>query len=410
MANLNMVESLVKERAGWPKEDMSLVLLVLDGIGDIRHPDHGMQTPLEKAKTPNLDALASKSALGRMLPVDYGITPGSGPAHLGLFGYDPREVEIGRGVLETLGLDMDLEFGDLAARCNFCTIEDGVITDRRAGRPATEDSVKLCSQLQAEISKIEDVEVIIKPGMGHRFAVIFRGPDLHEGVCDTDPHENGAPLHKAQAANSDAEKAAKIIGEFQNRALKVLEGNDPMNAILVRGIAERPKIASIEERFKLKSGAIATYPMYRGLAKLVGMNVVDTGSSVEDEFKSYQETRSEFDYHFIHVKGTDEAGEDGDFDYKVEVVEEVDSKLPMVLDQKPDALAITGDHSTPCPMKLHSWHPVPLLLHSERCDVAGADKFTELECSHKGTLGTFHSMHLISLMLANSALLDKYGA
>ncbi len=410
MSNLNMVESLVKERSAWPRDDVSLVLLVLDGIGDIRHPDYGMQTPLEKAKTPVLDALARRSALGRILPVDYGITPGSGPAHLGLFGYDPREVEIGRGVLEALGLDMDLEFGDLAARCNFCTMEGGVITDRRAGRPATEENVKLCKLLQAQITGIEDVEVIIQPGMGHRFAVIFRGPDLVEGVCDTDPHENDEPLHEAKALRSEAEKSARIVGKFQKRTLEVLEGNPPMNAVLVRGVAERPRIDSLHERFKLNTAAIATYPMYRGLSKLVGMNIVETGESIEDEFKAYQETRKKFDYHFIHVKGTDEAGEDGDFDHKVDVIREVDSKLDMILDREPDVLAITGDHSTPCSMKLHSWHPVPLLLHSNRCDVSGCERFTEHECSGNGTLGTFHSMHLISLMLANAALLDKYGA
>ncbi len=410
MANLNLVESLVKERNAWPEDDVSVVLLVLDGVGDVRHPDFGMQTPLEKAHTPNLDSLAQKSALGRILPVDYGITPGSGPAHLGLFGYDPREVDIGRGVLEALGLDMDLEFDDLAARCNFCTMEDGVITDRRAGRPATEENVKLCSRLQVEISKIEDVEVIIQPGMGHRFAVIFRGPGLKEGVCDTDPHENGEPLHTPEPSRPEAEKAARIINKFQKLALDVLEGCEPMNAILVRGVAERPDIASMEDRFKLKAGAIATYPMYRGLSKLVGMNIIDTGTSVEDEFRSYKETRSDFDYHFIHVKGTDEAGEDGNFDHKVEVIEEVDSGIPMILEQNPDSLAITGDHSTPCPMKLHSWHPVPLLLHSNKCDIAGAERFTENECTTKGTLGIFHSMHMISLLLANASLLDKYGA
>ncbi len=410
MANLKMVENLVKERSAWPREDMSLVLLVLDGVGDVRHPDFGMQTPLEKAVTPNFDALARRSALGRLLPVDYGVTPGSGPAHLGLFGYDPREVEIGRGVLEALGLDMDLEFGDLAARCNFCTMQDGVITDRRAGRPDTEQNIKLCGLLEEQIGKIEDVEVIIKPGMGHRFAVIFRGPGLVEGVCDTDPHENGEPLHEAKAQRPEAEKSARIVGIFQQKALDVLKGHEPMNAMLVRGVAERPQIASIEDRFGLRAGAIATYPMYRGLSKLVGMKVINTGSSVEDELNSYRDTRSEFDYHFIHVKGTDEAGEDGNFDAKVKVIEEVDSKLDMILDCEPDVLAVTGDHSTPCCMKLHSWHPVPLLMHSGRCDVSGCERFTENECSRMGTLGVFHSMHMISLMLANAALLDKYGA
>ncbi len=405
-----IAENLVKERSAWPREGVSLVLLVLDGIGDIRHPDFGMQTPLDKARTPHLDALARRSALGRMLPVDYAVTPGSGPAHLGLFGYDPREVEIGRGVLEALGLDMDLKFGDLAARCNFCTMQDGIITDRRAGRPETEQNVRLCGLLRERIRSIEDVEVIIQPGMGHRFAVVFRGPDLAEGVCDTDPHVNDEPLHAAKALRPEAEKSARIIEHFQRQALDVLRDEGAMNAVLVRGVAERPRIASIPERFKLKAGAIATYPMYRGLAKLVGMHVIDTGPDVEDEFACYRETCGEFDYHFIHVKGTDEAGEDGNFEKKVAVIEEVDSRLEMLLDPAPDVLAITGDHSTPCCMSMHSWHPVPLLIHSDRCDVSGCERFTEHQCSEKGTLGVFHSVHLMSLMLANAALLDKYGA
>jgi 2,3-bisphosphoglycerate-independent phosphoglycerate mutase len=405
----NIVQSLVKDRSSWPSEDISIVLLVLDGLGDIRHPDFGLETPLEAAKTPNFDNLARISALGRIIPVDYGITPGSGPAHLGLFGFDPREVVIGRGVLEALGIDMDLQFGDLAARCNFCTIEDGIITDRRAGRPETEKSLEKVRILQEAIPQIEDVEVHIKAGKGHRFAVIFRGPGLKEGVTDTDPHEDGKPLHETTALNKEAEKAARIISKYQQKALEVLEGHEPMNAILVRGVAERPNIKSMEDRFKLRSGAIATYPMYRGLAKLVGMQLIETGQSIRDEIDSYLDTRNKFDYHFIHIKPTDEAGEDGNFDKKVDTIEKTDEMLPAILDAQPDVLAITGDHSTPCCMKLHSWHPVPLLLHSRRCDIDDQERFTEQNCS-AGSLGTFLSKHLMSLMLANAALLDKFGA
>ena len=409
METMEIVQSLVKDRSAWPGEDTSLVLLIMDGIGDVRHPDFGMKTPLEVAETPNLDELSPRSALGRVIPVDYGITPGSGPAHLGLFGYDPREVIIGRGVLEAVGIEMDLQFGDIAARCNICTIEDGIIVDRRAGRPETEESAEKCELLQEEIPEIEDCEVHIKAGKGHRFAVVFRGPGLAEGVTDTDPHEDGEPLHEAKATRPEAEKAARIVGKFQQRALEVLEGHEPMNAILCRGIAELPDIAGMEDRFSLKSAAIATYPMYRGLAKLAGMDLLETGQTVEDEFNTYLESRKDYDYHFIHVKKTDEGGEDGDFDKKVQVIEETDAALPMILDAEPDVLAITGDHSTPCCMKLHSWHPVPLLLHSSRCDASGIKRFEELSCS-RGPLGIFPARHLISLMLANAALLDKFGA
>jgi len=410
MDALQMVESLVKDRAAWPHENVSLVLLVLDGVGDVRHPAFGMRTPLEAARTPNLDELAPRSALGRLIPVDYGITPGSGPAHLGLFGYDPLEVEIGRGVLEALGLDMDLQFGDVAARANFCTIHNGVVVDRRAGRPPSELTAEKCALLQQELGRIEDVEVIIQPGKGHRFAVIFRGPDLAEGVSDTDPHEDGEPLHEARALVSGAEKTAQIVGEFQRRALEVLAGHEPLNGIVMRGLSERPRIPGIEDRFGLRAAAIATYPMYRGLAMLAGMELLQSGPNAADEFRAYLDSKDDYDYHFIHVKGTDEAGEDGDFDRKVAVIEQVDAALPVLLGARPDALVITGDHSTPCCMKLHSWHPVPVLLHSARCNAAGgAARFTEHQCV-AGTLGTFHAKHLMPLMLANAGLLDKYGA
>jgi 2,3-bisphosphoglycerate-independent phosphoglycerate mutase len=409
MKSAEMIQNLVKDRSAWPRDDMSLVLLVMDGVGDVRHPDFGMKTPLEVADTPNLSELAPRSALGRILPVDYGVTPGSGPAHLGLFGYDPREVMIGRGVLEAVGIGMDLQYGDIAARCNFCTIEDGVITDRRAGRPETSVSAEKCELLQQEIPEIEDCQVIVQAGKGHRFAVIFRGPDLHEGVTDTDPHENDEPLHEAEPIHDEAQKAARVVAKFQQKALEVLEGHEPMNAILCRGVAERPDIPGMEDRFGLRSAAIATYPMYRGLAKLAGMDLLETGQTVEDEFNTYLESRPDYDYHFIHVKKTDEGGEDGDFDKKVRVIEETDAVLPMILESEPEVLAITGDHSTPCCMELHSWHPVPLLIHSPRCDASGIKRFEELACS-RGPLGIFHAMHLMSLMLANGGLLDKFGA
>lgn len=409
MDSEKLVESLVKERSAWPHEHVSLVLLVIDGVGDVRHPDFGYATPLEAAETPNLNDLARRSALGRIIPVDYGITPGSGPAHLGLFGYDPREIEIGRGVLEAVGIDMDLQSGDVAARANFCTIKDGLVVDRRAGRPATEVSAEKCGLLQQELGRIEDVQLIIKAGKGHRFAVIFRGPDLAGGVTDTDPHENNEPVHTAEAQDPNAEKTARIVNEFQRRAVEILAGHEPLSGIVMRGVAERPRIPGMEERFGLRSAAIATYPMYRGLAKLAGMELLQTGQSVEEEFRTYAQAKRDYDFTFIHVKGTDEAGEDGDFDRKVSVIAEVDRELPIILGQEPDALAITGDHSTPCCMKLHSWHPVPLLLHSAHCDASGLTRFTEQTCN-RGPLGIFLSMHLMSLMMANAGLLDKFGA
>ena len=404
MGYAEIIEDIVKE-----VEDQKLILLVMDGVSDVRHPDYDYTTPLEAARTPNLDDLAPRSACGRMIPVDYGITPGSGPAHLGLFGYDPREVQIGRGVLEALGIDMDLQFGDVAARCNFCTVKDGRVTDRRAGRPPTPESAKMCELLQEEIGEIEDVELTIKPGKGHRFAVVFRGEGLRGTVSDTDPHEDDMPILEAKPDSDKAEKLARIVNAYQKQALKVLQGEEPMNGILVRGVAERPRIRGMEDRYGLKSAAIATYPMYRGLAKLAGMDLLQTGSSVADEFETCADNYGDYDFFFIHVKGTDEAGEDGDFSHKVAVIEEVDEQLTTLLNLDPDALAITADHSTPCSMKLHSWHPVPLLLKSPRCDASGLERFTEHKCNC-GSMGVFRAMHLMPLMLANAGLLDKYGA
>ncbi|MFW6189479.1 MAG: 2,3-bisphosphoglycerate-independent phosphoglycerate mutase [Planctomycetota bacterium] len=403
-----MAEDLIK--LGEVKQGKKkLVLLVLDGVGDIRHPDNGFRTPLDEAESPNLDALAARSALGRIIPVDYGITPGSGPAHLGLFGYDPRRVEIGRGVLEVVGMGMELQPGDVAARANVCTVEDGRVVDRRAGRPATEITAEVARRLREEAGRIDDVEVIIQAGKGHRCGVIFRGPDLHGNVTDIDPHEDGEALEEPQAQDEASRKMADVAARFEQRALEVLEGGDPINGLIMRGFSNRPEIPGLPDRFGLRSAAVATYPMYRGLASLVGMDLLETGQTVEEEFQTYLDRRADYDYFFIHVKPTDEAGEDGDHDHKVEVIEEVDARLPMLLESEPEVLAVTGDHSTPCPMKLHSWHPVPLLLHSPRCSADGLMKFTEQHCN-SGGLGIFRAMHLLPLMLANAGLLDKYGA
>ncbi len=408
MNSLELAEALVK-RSEVAEGDKKLVLLVMDGVGDIRHPSNDYRTPLEDADCPNLDDLAARSAVGRIIPVDYGITPGSGPAHLGLFGYDPRVVEIGRGVMEVVGIGMELEEGDVAARANFCTIQDDTVVDRRAGRPETRVSAEKVRLLQEKVGRIEDVEIIMQAGMGHRFGVIFRGPGLMGGVNDTDPHENGEPIHEARAEEQGQEKTARIINEFQRRALEVLEGGDPINGMVMRGFSGRPGIAALQERFGLRCGAIATYPMYRGLASLVGMGLVETGKAVEDEFQACLDHWDDYDYFFIHVKPTDEAGEDGDHGKKVEAIEATDEKLPMLLDAGPEVLAVTGDHSTPCSMKLHSWHPVPLLLHSPRCGADCAEGFTEAACN-TGGLGIFRAMYLLPLMLANAGLLDKYGA
>ncbi len=391
--------------------DTKLLLLVLDGLGDIATSDSNFLTPLEAARTPNFDALATASAMGRMMPVCPGITPGSGPGHLGLFGYDPLEHEVGRGVIEALGLGIDLKPGDLAARANFCTLDSkGIVTDRRAGRIPTEVNEKLCEKLR-KIKKIGSTEVIIRPGKSHRFVVVFRGKGIEGPLTDSDPHHEGAPIQRVQAASKStkAKTAAKIVNEFYGKARPLIADEHPANGFLLRGIAHLPEIPTFKERFELNAAAIAVYPMYKGLAQLIGMKKLEATNTTTEEFEKYLTEYDNFNYFFIHVKGTDMAGEDGDFDRKVAVIEEVDQALPILLKKKPTVLAVTGDHSTPVPMKSHSWHPQPVLIHGPVSGSDKLDRFTETN-ANRGSLGTFESKHLIHLMMANARLFDKFGA
>ena len=407
----SVLESLVLDHTS------KIVLLVLDGLGDLPNPAHGGRTPLEAARTPNLDALSPTSALGRLTPVGPGITPGSGPGHLGLFGYDPLEYTVGRGVLEALGAGIDLQHGDVAARANFCTLEHaspeaGVVTDRRAGRIPTETCMRLVELLRRSISRIEDVDIVLQAGKGHRFVVVLRGPGLGGAVSDADPHREGKPVPPARPlqAGEPHAKTARIVNTFIARATETLRKETPANGLLLRGLAERPRFAGYRERFRLRAAAIAAYPMYRGVASLAGMDLfVPTGESAADAIAVAAREWATHDYLFLHVKGTDMAGEDGDFAAKVTVIESVDAALPQLLALGPDVLCITGDHSTPVPMKGHSWHPVPALVRSTVCFADGHPRFHEKTC-RAGSLGDLASKDLIAVLLANAGRLDKYGA
>lgn len=392
--------------------DSKLALVVLDGLGDIATKGTGFRTPLEAARTPNLDALAKRSAIGRMTPVAPGITPGSGPGHLGLFGYDPLEFEVGRGVIEALGLGIDLKHGDVAARANFCSLDaKGIVTDRRAGRIDTKVCEAQCALLAGKIKKIDDVEVIIKAGKGHRFVVVFRGKGLEGPLTDTDPHREGLPITpvKPLAKSAGATKAAKVVAEFYKQALPLLKNCKPANGFLLRGIAHQPKIPTFEERYGLKAAAIAIYPMYKGLAQLVGMKKVEGPNTVQQELEAAVDALKAYDFVFVHVKGTDMAGEDGNFDAKVKAIEEADAALAALLVAKPAVLAITGDHSTPVPVKGHSWHPQPVMISSEIAGWDGQERFTE-RTANQGSLGIFEAKYLIRFMQANARRLDKFGA
>lgn len=392
-----------------------MLLMVLDGLGGIPLPELSGQTELEAARTPNLDALAQRSSLGLVHPVLPGITSGSSAGHLALFGYEPLEWVIGRGVLEALGIGFPLQSQDVAGRGNFATVayQNGspVIIDRRAGRPATVETENICTCLQLAIHQINGVEIIIRPVKEHRFVVIFRGANLDARLSDTDPQEEGvAPLSVRSLAQA-AEFTAEIAAEFIRQAAAVLKGEKKINYPLLRGFSQLPNLSSFANLYSLKAAAIAVYPMYRGLASLVGMEVLDCpGETIETELTILKNHWSDFDYFFLHIKGTDSKGEDGDYQGKMAVLEDFDRQLPHILSLKPDVLVITGDHSTPARLKSHSWHPVPFLLHSPfvRCD-HDASGFNELAC-RRGSLGHFRAVHTMSLMLAHAGRLNKFSA
>ncbi len=396
------------------KTNAKLALIVLDGLGDIATRDQNEMTPLEAAATPNLDALVAEGvAQGRMTPVAPGITPGSGPGHLALFGYDPLEFEVGRGVIEALGLGLELRAGDVAARANFCTLNaKGLVTDRRAGRIATEVCERLCALLAKKIKKIGDTEVIIKAGKEHRFVVIFRGKGLEGPLTDTDPNREGLPVSTAKPVNAKSAKqktTAKLIVAFYKAARPVLAKEKPANGFLMRGIAHQPAIPTFEQRYGLRPAAIAVYPMYKGLAQLVGMKKIEGPQTIAEQFERYAAEYDNYDFFFIHFKYTDKYGEDGNFAAKVQAIEEFDAALPILLKKRPDVLAITGDHSTPCSMKGHSWHPQPVLLHSACSGSDKLDRFTETG-ANAGSLGLFEAKFLLRLMQANAKMFDKFGA
>ncbi len=390
-----------------------LALIVLDGLGDIATKEQNYLTPLEAASTPNLDALSKDSAQGRMIPVAPGVTPGSGPGHLGLFGYDPLEFQVGRGVIEALGLGVELKAGDVCARANFATLDGkGIVTDRRAGRIPTETCEKLCDMLAAKIKKIGDTQVIIKAGKEHRFVVVFRGKGLEGPLTDADPNREGFAIPTVKprdAKNAKQKKTAGLIAEFYKLALPILAKEKPANGFLMRGIAHQPEIPLFVDRYKLKPACLAVYPMYKGLAQLVGMVKIEGPQTIKEQFERYAAEYDNYDFFFIHYKYTDKAGEDGNFLAKKKAIEEFDAALPILLKKKPDVIAITGDHSTPCAVKGHSWHPQPVLLHSA---ISGSDKlqrFTETG-ANQGSIGVIEAKFLMRLMQANAKMFDKFGA
>lgn len=390
--------------------DTSIVLLVIDGLGGLPHRDTDL-TELETARTPNLDSLAVESALGLSNPIAPGITPGSGPAHLSLFGYDPLAFEVGRGILDILGVDYELKKGDVAARTNFCTVdENGVITDRRAGRIPDEEGRRICELLDGRIS-IDGIDTFIVHTKEYRGGIVLRGEDLDGDIKDTDPQEVGKKPLPAQSRSPNADKTADIFNNIIAQARELLQSESKANMILVRGIDTYEPLPQMQDTYKLNPLCIAAYPMYRGLAKLVGMRLYDipSAASISDEFGALEQAWGKHDFYFVHIKKTDSAGEDGDFKKKVDVIEELDEQIPRLKALDPDVIVITGDHSTPAQMKSHSWHPLPTMIQSAVCRRDGQKTFGESTCVH-GSLGMLNAVDLMPLALANAGKLLKYGA
>ena len=384
-----------------------IVLLVADGLGGLaREP--GGKTELESARTPNLDACARDGVCGLSTPVLPGITPGSGPGHLALFGYDPLQERIGRGVLEALGINFDLGPNDVAARGNFCTVDaGGKITDRRAGRPSTEQCLAMCRRLQA--IRIPDVELFVEPVREHRFVVVFRGKGLGDRVNDTDPQNVGVAPFTATGQDIESQTTAGIVNRFTAEATRLLRDQTTTNAVTLRGLARFPAIRSMSDIYGLRSVAIAVYPMYRGLARLVGMEVAETGSTLGEQIDTLEREWASHDFFFLHYKYTDSTGEDGNFAAKVETIERLDAMIPRIRALGPSVFIVTGDHSTPSLLEGHSWHPVPTLLVAKTARVDRVAEFGEESCL-RGGLGQFEAKHLMLLAMAHAGRLGKYGA
>lgn len=387
--------------------DKKIVLLVMDGLGGLPR-EAGGKTELETARTPNLDALAARSEVGLHFPIGYGITPGSAPGHLALFGYNPLEYPIGRGVVAAMGIGFPMKAGDVAARLNFATLDaEGKISDRRAGRIATEKCAELCELLK-KVS-ISGLEVSVKPVKDYRAVVVFRGKGLSDTVADTDPQIMGVPPLDPVETDPKGARTAKAAKDFVAQARKILSSQHPANGVLLRGFAELPHIPSMNDLYKLSPLALAVYPDYKGVARLVGMEVIEDLADLDAQAKALEAGWEKHDFFFIHHKYTDSRGEDGDFDAKVKEIEKVDAFLPRILAMKPDLLIVTGDHSTPAVAKAHTSNPVPFLISGENTRPDGASKFGERECG-RGAWGVINGQMLIRIALANTGKLKKYGA
>ena len=388
--------------------DTKVLLLVLDGLGGLPL-EAGGPTELEAARTPNLDALARAGTCGLHEPVAPGITPGSGPGHLALFGYDPLVYETGRGVLEALGIEFPLEPTDIAIRANFCTVdEDGIVVDRRAGRIPTEQAAPLAERLDA--IPCPGAACFVRHVKEYRFLLVIRpeGP-TGANVHDTDPGRTGEPPVEPRARDEASEPAARLMTAWLHGARERLADEPRANMALLRGASSLPTWPRFADVFGMRASAAAAYPMYRGVARLVGMDAIEVPEGPEPLVEAFRRRFDDYEFHFLHFKPPDKAGEDGDFERKVAVIEEADRIVPALMDVGPDVVIVTGDHSTPSRLRSHSWHPVPFLISGGAARNGTPRSFGETPCAG-GAHGIVRGRALMPLAVARAGRLAKFGA
>ena len=416
---------------------MKAVLIIADGLGG-RPSDCGGETCLEAAATPHLDDLAVRGALGLVDPIGPGVRPGSDTAHLSLLGYDPFELYTGRGVFECLGIGLDVRAGDICFRANFATVEARgsglVVVDRRAGRIESGQEELAAALNEIRLKDVASVTFEFRASTQHRGALLLRGPRLSRHVTENDPHGTGEPAlrFEAEAGHEDdaAKRTAGALNEFAERShgalrdhpvnqRRVKNGEPPANFILARGAADCPDVPSIESKYGVRGAVIAGGALYRGVAIACGMTTVDvpgaTGgldTDLEAKARATIDALGEFDYVFVHVKGTDNAGHDQDAAAKVAFIERIDSELvgPLVrrLDWDATHLAFTGDHTTPIDYGDHTVEPVPVLYAGPSVAQDATTSFGEREAG-RGGLGRF-SGRVLPILLGYSNWAPKFGS
>ncbi|MGH2767560.1 MAG: 2,3-bisphosphoglycerate-independent phosphoglycerate mutase [Actinomycetota bacterium] len=397
----NLVASLATDGPG------KIVLVVMDGLGGIRTAASGSE--LAEARTPDLDRLAGEGSSGLHTVVAPGITPGSGAGHLALFGYDPLVYQLGRGVLSAAGVGFDLTPGDVAARVNFCTLDgSGAVVDRRAGRISDEVNRRLCRAIREHLDLGGKAEVFLETERDHRALLVLRGEGLSPKVADTDPQITGALPKDPEALVPEAGPTAALLSEALTQIRSILAG-ERANFILLRGFDSLRELPSFGDRYRLRAVGVAAYPMYLGIARLLGMASVASPPVFAGTVDAVEQAWEAHSFFYVHYKKTDSSGEDGNFEAKVSAIEEVDAEMPRIEALGPEVICVTGDHATPSQLRAHSWHPVPFLMWGPRVGVDSVSRFDE-EAARVGAFGLQSAKDLMALMLAAAGRLAKFGA